>query len=61
MTLQITEGDIDAIKELGYTVKYKFFRSEYSNKGYKGKITGSGLTYVNTAGTKVRATTIRRA
>ena len=52
VTLQITEGDIDAIKELGYTVKYKFFRSTYYNKGYQGKINGSGLTYVNTAGTK---------
>ena len=33
-------------------MKYKFFRSTYYNKGYQGKINGSGLTYVNTAGTK---------
>ena len=55
-TVNVTEDKREriakAIKELGYTVKYKFFRSTYYNKGYQGKINGSGLTYVNTAGTK---------
>lgn len=38
------------MKELGYTVKYRFYRSTKKNSGYKAKLTKSTPTYVNTYG-----------
>ena len=37
MTLTIKQGDIAAIEALGYTVKYKFYRSEKKNADYRSK------------------------
>ncbi len=48
-------ADADAIKQvedLGYTVKYKFYRSTKKAKGYKAKLEGTGKTYTNTTGKK---------
>ena len=53
MTLTIKQGDIAAIEALGYTVKYKFYRSEKKNADYRSKAEKETLTsYVNTTGTK---------
>lgn len=51
--LTITQGDIAAIEDLGYTVKYKYYRSEKKNVDYRSKVEKQTLTpYVNTAGIK---------
>ena len=51
--LTITQGDIAAIEDLGYTVKYKYYRSEKKNADYRSKLEKQTLTpYVNTAGIK---------
>ena len=47
-----TSSDIKALKELGYTVKYRFYRSTKKSAGYKSKITKKTNTYINTAGKK---------
>ncbi len=52
VTLNANEEEVKAIEDLGYTVKYKFYRSTKKAKGYKAKIEGTGKTYTNTAGTK---------
>ena len=53
VTLTIKQGDIAAIEALGYTVKYKFYRSEKKNADYRSKAEKDTLTsYVNTTGTK---------
>ena len=51
--LTITQGDIAAIEDLGYTVKYKYYRSEKKNADYRSKAEKLTMTpYVNTAGIK---------
>ena len=51
--LTITQGDIAAIEDLGYTVKYKYYRSEKKNADYRSKVEKQTMTpYVNTAGIK---------
>ena len=51
--LTITQGDIATIEDLGYTVKYKYYRSEKKNADYRSKVEKQTLTpYVNTAGIK---------
>ena len=51
--LTITQGDIAAIEDLGYTVKYKYYRSEKKNADYRSKVEKQTLTpYLNTAGIK---------
>ena len=45
------KGDISAITDLGYTVKYKFYRSTSKNSKYIAKFISNG-TYINTAGIK---------
>ena len=51
--LTITQGDIAAIEDLGYTVKYKYYRSEKKNADYRSKVEKQPLTpYLNTAGIK---------
>ncbi len=52
VTLTVDSDAIRQIEDLGYTVKYKFYRSTKKAKGYKAKIEGAGKTYTNTAGTK---------
>ena len=54
VTLSVTNGK-DSIKELedlGYTVKYKYYRSTSKSKNYKAMLEGTGKTYINTAGKK---------
>ena len=46
-------GQFDEIKELeklGYTVKYKFYRSTKKSSGYKATVTKNVPLYINTAG-----------
>ena len=49
----ITDADdIKALENLGYTVKYKFYRSTKKASSYKAKFETSGKTYTNTTGKK---------
>ncbi len=52
VTLSLTKGDLKAIEDLGYTVKYKFYRSTKKSASYKAKYEKTGKTYTNTAGKK---------
>lgn len=46
------EGQFKAIEALGYTVKYKFYRSTKKASGYKYRLTTSKPSYTNTGGKK---------
>ena len=48
----VVSGDVKALTDAGYTVKYKFYRSEKKASKYVAKATKAGKTYVNTAGKK---------
>ena len=48
----VVSGDVKAIADAGYTVKYKFYRSEKKASKYVAKATKAGKTYINTAGKK---------
>ena len=48
----VVSGDVNAITDAGYTVKYKFYRSEKKASKYEAKATKAGKTYINTAGKK---------
>ena len=52
VVLEVSAGDIASIEELGYTVKYKFFRSLKPSMAYEAKSTKSNAAYVNTVGKK---------
>ena len=55
--LKMNEESAAAIKELqtlGYTVKYKFYRSEKKSKQYRATLTKSSKVYTNTQGEKGR-------
>ncbi len=52
VTLAVDEDAIKQIEGLGYTVKYKFYRSTKKSASYKAKYEKTGLTYTNTAGTR---------
>ncbi len=52
VTAKVTKGSIKEISELGYTVKYKYYRSEKKASRYKSVKTKTSRTYTNTAGTK---------
>ncbi len=52
VTLTVDGNVIKAVENLGYTVKYKFYRSTKKSASYKAKYEKAGLTYTNTAGTK---------
>ena len=52
VTLSLTKGDVESIEALGYTVKYKFYRSTKAGSGYEAKSEKDGQAYVNTAGKK---------
>ena len=45
-------GDVKAITDAGYTVKYKFYRSTKKTSKYEAKATKAGKTYINTVGKK---------
>ncbi|MGN0714697.1 MAG: hypothetical protein ACI4LN_02670, partial [Anaerovoracaceae bacterium] len=47
-----TAAAIKEIKEMGYTVKYKYYRSTKKASKYQAKVTKTGKTYTNTAGKK---------
>ena len=46
------KGDLKAITDAGYTVKYKFYRSTKKSAGYKAMKTGKSGIYINTYGKK---------
>ena len=46
------KGDLKAITDAGYTVKYKFYRSTKKSAGYKAVLTKKAPTYYNTYGKK---------
>ena len=48
----VVKGDLKAITDAGYTVKYKFYRSTKKTAGYKAVLTKKAPTYVNTYGKK---------
>ncbi len=50
VTAKADSDDIAALKALGYTVKYKYYRSTSKASGYKLKATKTGKTYLNTYG-----------
>ena len=55
VSLKMTKASAASIKELqdmGYTVKYKFYRSTKKASKYAAKITKSSKTYINTTGAK---------
>lgn len=55
LTIKASDNSDDIIKEiekLGYTVKYKFYRSTKKASGYKAKLIKSSTTYINTSGKK---------
>ncbi len=52
VTLAVDKDAIKQIEGLGYTVKYKFYRSTKKSASYKAKYEKTGLTYTNTAGTR---------
>ena len=43
---------IEEIESLGYTVKYKFYRSTKKSSKYAAKLTKASKSYINTTGTK---------
>ena len=47
-----TAASIETLKKLGYTVKYKFYRSTKKSSAYKAKITKKTGNYINTSGKK---------
>jgi hypothetical protein len=45
-----TQSYIDEMKALGYTVKYRFYRSTKKSSDYKAMLTKTTKTYINTIG-----------
>ena len=52
VTLTADHDAIKAIEDLGYTVKYKFYRSTKKAKGYKAAVEKTAKSYTNTTGKK---------
>ena len=50
--LTVDDESLKAIEALGYTVKYKFYRSTKKSSGYKAMLEKAGKTYTNTTGKK---------
>ena len=46
------KASIKELKDLGYTVKYRFYRSTKKAASYKSTVTKKAATYTNTAGKK---------
>ena len=62
VTVSLDKQDKAIIKELkdaGYTVKYRFYRSTKKASSYKSSVTKSSKTYINTAGKKAGCTTTK--
>ena len=47
-----TTAAIKELKNLGYTVKYRFYRSTKKTAGYKAAVTKKTASYTNTSGKK---------
>ena len=47
-----TAASMETLQKLGYTVKYKFYRSTKKASGYKASIVKKTGTYINTSGKK---------
>ena len=47
-----TTASIKELKDLGYTVKYRYYRSAKKAASYKSAVTKTSKSYINTAGTK---------
>ena len=47
-----TTASLKELKDLGYTVKYRYYRSAKKAAGYKSAVTKTTKSYINTAGTK---------
>ena len=47
-----TKASIKELKDLGFTVKYRFYRSTKKSAGYKSTVTKKTTTYTNTGGKK---------
>ena len=47
-----TTAAIQELKDLGYTVKYRYYRSTKKASAYKSSVTKSSRTYLNTVGKK---------
>ena len=52
VVLNANMDKLQAIKELGYTVKYKFYRSTGKSSNYVAKVEKTVKSYINTAGKK---------
>ena len=52
VTLTVDDEAIKAIEDLGYTVKYKFYRSTEKSASYKAALEKTEKTYTNTTGKK---------
>ena len=52
VTLTVDEDAIKQVEDLGYTVKYKFYRSTKKSASYKAAIEKADKTYTNTTGKK---------
>ena len=52
VNLTVDDESLKAIEDLGYTVKYKFYRSTNKSSGYKAMLEKAGKTYTNTTGKK---------
>ena len=52
VTLKVDADEIKDIEDLGYTVKYKFYRSTKKASSYKAKLEKDSKTYTNTTGKK---------
>lgn len=52
ITAKADSDETAAIEKLGYTVKYKYYRSTSKTSGYSLKATKTTKTYVNTSGKK---------
>ena len=52
VTLKVNADDIKALEDLGYTVKYKYYRSTVKAAKYTAKVEKTEKTYTNTTGKK---------
>ena len=47
-----TKDSVQELKDLGFTVKYRFYRSTKKAAGYKAAVTKKTASYTNTSGKK---------
>lgn len=55
VTVRADKETLTNLKDSGYTVKYKFYRSDKKSRGYKAMLTKSGNKYTNTKVKKGKA------